>query len=183
MTIIDEQGRPEPPLRAGEADTLLGFLEFHRATFAWKTSGLDADGLAATTAASTLSLGGLLKHLAFVEDFWFSYRFAAEPPAAPWDGADWEVDPDWDFTSAAHDTPEQLHALWSETVERSRAVTAQALATTDAGGGLDAVERRPRENGDSVNLRWILVHLVEEYARHNGHADLLREAVDGLRGE
>ena len=180
MTTIDEHGRPDPPMPAGEAATLPGFLEFHRATFAWKTSGLDANALAATTAKSSLTLGGLLKHLAFVEDFWFSYRFEANPPAAPWDTVDWDNDPDWDFTSATQDSPEQLRTAWSDSIARSRTITELALGLDDA---LDAVEKRPRADGDSVNLRWILIHMVEEYSRHNGHADLLREAVDGLRGE
>ncbi|TGO06618.1 DinB family protein [Serinibacter arcticus] len=179
MTIIDAQGRPEPPLCAGEADTLVGFLEFHRATLEWKTSGLDAAGLAATTAASALTLGGLLKHLAYVEDVWFSYRFLGEPPSEPWASADWESDPDWELTSAAADSPEALRTLWQEAVGRSRAITAAALAE----GDLDAVEKRSGGEDGRVNLRWILIHMVEEYCRHNGHADLLREAVDGLRGE
>jgi uncharacterized damage-inducible protein DinB len=179
MTEIDEQGRPEPPLCAGEADTLLGFLEFHRATLAWKTSGLDAAGLSATTAASSLTLGGLLKHLAHVEDVWFSYRFAGNPPSEPWASADWDSDHDWELTSAALDSPTELRTLWKDTVARSRAITAAALAEED----LDAVEKRSAGKDDQVNLRWVLIHMVEEYSRHNGHADLLREAVDGLHGE
>lgn len=179
MTDVDEQGRPEPPLNAGEAETLLGFLEFHRATLAWKTSGLGAEGLAATTAASNLTLGGLLKHLAYVEDHWFAYRFAGSEPAEPWRSAPWDDDPDWEFTSAATEDPEGLRTLWSEAVERSRAITAEAMADGDLG----AVEQRSFGDGGQVNLRWILIHMVEEYCRHNGHADLLREAVDGLRGE
>ncbi|WP_328587587.1 DinB family protein [Serinibacter arcticus] len=177
--MIDEQGRPEPPLCAGEAETLLGFLDFHRATLAWKTSGLDAAGLAATTAASTLTLGGLLKHLTFVEDFWFGVRLAGREPADPWRTAPWDADPDWDLSSAVDDSPEQLRELWDDAVARSREITAATLADT----GLDTVERGSYRDGSRVNLRWILVHLVEEYSRHNGHADLLREAVDGLRGE
>lgn len=176
---FDEQGRPEPPMLAGEADTLLGFLEFHRATLAWKCAGLDAAGLRATTAASTLTLGGLLKHLASVEDYWFGERFAGRAPAAPWSGVTWEQTPDWDLTSAADDAPQDLRALWEENVARSREITTAALAS----GDLDAVEQGAGRDGSRVNLRWVLLHMVEEYSRHNGHADLLREAVDGLRGE
>ncbi len=72
MTDLDEQGRPEPPLAADETATLLGFLEYQRATLAWKCSGLDAAGLRATVAASSMTLGGMLKHLAYVEDLWCS---------------------------------------------------------------------------------------------------------------
>lgn len=176
---LDEQGRPEPPMLAGEVDTLLGFLEFHRATLAWKCAGLDAAGLSATTAASNLTLGGLLKHLASVEDYWFVERFAGRAPSDPWRAVDWAQTPDWDLTSAAEDAPQDLRALWEESVARSREITTAALAS----GDLDAVERGAGRDGGRVNLRWILVHLIEEYSRHNGHADLLREAVDGMRGE
>ena len=81
--------------------------------------------------------------------------------------------------SAAHDTPEQLRALWRDAVEQSRADVAEALAD----GGLDRLAREALRDGRTPNLRWILCHLVEEYARHNGHADLIREAVDGSTGE
>ena len=104
MTHLDEQGRPEPPLAGDETATLLGFLEYQRATLAWKCGGLDAAGLGAT---------------------------------------------------------------------------AEALAD----GGLERLARRAWPDGRAPSLRWILFHLVEEYARHNGHADLLRESVDGLTGE
>jgi hypothetical protein len=92
---------------------------------------------------------------------------------------DWKADPDWDWHSAAEDTPEQLHTLWQDTVARSRSLVAEALAD----GGLERLARRTDSGGEAPSLRWILVHLVEEYARHNGHADLLRESVDGLTGE
>jgi hypothetical protein len=92
---------------------------------------------------------------------------------------DWDADRDWDWHSAAEDTPEQLRALWQDTVARSRSLVSEALAD----GGLDQLSRRTWPDGEAPSLRWILVHMVEEYARHNGHADLLRESVDGLTGE
>src|SRR5262249_61975087 len=95
MTDVDEQGRPEPPFAADEAATLLGFLEFQRATFAWKCGGLDAAGLRATTAASELTLAGVMKHLALVEQSWFSRSLVGHARAAPWGGVDWESDRDW----------------------------------------------------------------------------------------
>jgi uncharacterized damage-inducible protein DinB len=179
MTDVDEYGRPEPPLVADETDTLLGFLDYQRATLAWKCAGLDAAGLRTTTAASTMTLGGLLKHLAYVEDSWFCRSLHAMDRRPPWDAVDWTADPDWDWHSAADDTPEQLHALWQESVERSRVLTAQALAE----GGLDVLARRSWPDGRAPSLRWIVCHMIEEYARHNGHADLLREAIDGQAGE
>jgi uncharacterized damage-inducible protein DinB len=179
MPELDEQGRPEPPLAGDETATLLGFLEFHRATLAWKCSGLDAAGLRATVGASTMTLGGLLKHLAYVEDDWCSRWLHGRERHPPWDTVDWKADPDWDWHSAAEDTPEQLLALWQDAVDRSRSLVAEALAD----GGLDRPARRTLSDGRARSLRWILVHLVEEYARHNGHADLLRESVDGLVGE
>ncbi len=176
---LDEQGRPEPPLAANEATMLVGFLDFHRATLAWKCSGVDAAGLRATVGASSMTLGGLLKHLAYVESDWFSRWLHDRDREPPWDTVDWSADRDWDWTSAADDTPEQLFALWEDTVARSRERVAEALAI----GGLDQPARRAWPDGRAPTLRWILVHMVEEYARHNGHADLLREAVDGATGE
>ena len=95
MTVIDDHGRPEPPVAADETATLLGFLDYQRATMAWKTAGLDAAGLGTRVAASSMTLGGMLKHLANVEDYWCSRRLHGRDPAPPWDTADWDADPDW----------------------------------------------------------------------------------------
>jgi uncharacterized damage-inducible protein DinB len=176
---LDDQGRPEPPPAAGETATLLGFLEYQRATFEWKCAGLDAAGLAATVGASTMTLGGMLKHLARVEDSWCSQRLHGRPPAPPWDRVDPVADPGWEWRVGTEDTPERLRALWKDAVARSRTLVADALAD----GGLDRPARRADADGRLPTLRWILFHLVEEYARHNGHADLIRESVDGLTGE
>ncbi len=111
MTELDGHGRPEPPLAASEVDTLLGFLDYQRATLAWKCGGLDAAGLMATVGPSSMTLGGMLKHLAGVEDYWFS-QWHGNKPQPPSDTVDWKADPDWDWHSAAEDTPEQLLALW-----------------------------------------------------------------------
>ena len=179
MTSTDEHGRIDPPDAGTELDTLLGFLEFHRSTLAWKTSGLDADALRTRLRPSTMTLGGLLKHLAWVEDFWFSCRLHGNPPAEPWASVDWDADSDWEWNSAALDGPDELRRLWAETVDASRIHTELALAD----GGLDRLAVVPRGDGGRVSLRWILVHMIEEYARHNGHADLLRENIDGSTGE
>ena len=179
MTTIDDHGRPEPPINAGETETLLGFLDYQRATLAWKCRGLDAAGLQAKVGTSSLTLGGLLKHMALVEDGWFSRALYGGDRQPPFDAVDWKATPDWDFDSAAGDTPEQLFGLWEEAVARSRRNVAEELA----GGGLDRLAVRAWPDGSKPNLRWILCHMIEEYARHNGHADLLREAVDGETGE
>ncbi|MGS0686079.1 DinB family protein [Nakamurella sp. GG22] len=179
MTDHDEYGRPEPPLSADETATLLGFLDYQRATFAWKCADLDASGLNTTVGVSTMTLGGMLKHLAYVEDHWCSRMLHDRDPEPPWDTVDWSADQDWDWHSAVDDSPDQLTALWRETVVRSRTLVGQALA--DGGPGRPA--DRPWPDGRAPSLRWILVHLIEEYARHNGHADLIREAVDGRTGE
>lgn len=169
----------EPPVAGDEVDTLLGSLERQRRTFVWKCGGLDAAGLSTTVGASTMTLGGLLKHLALVEDDYFSGRLFGREPGSPWDTADWDAVPDWEWRSAAEDTPEQLYALWEETVARSRALTAEALAD----GGLDRLALRTSRNGSAPSLRRILIDMIEEYARHTGHADMIRESVDGLVGE
>jgi uncharacterized protein DUF664 len=96
MTYLNEQGRPEPPLAGDETATLLGSLERQRATLAWKCGGLDADGLRATTAASSITLGGLLKHLAWVEASYFAWKLYGRDPGGPWNTVDWEADPEWD---------------------------------------------------------------------------------------
>lgn len=179
MTPLDEHGRPEPPLTGDEAATLLGYLDYQRATLEWKCSGLDAAGLAATLAPTSMTLGGLLKHIAHVEERWISYRFAGFEPGPPWSDEVWSTDKDWGWHSAVGDSPDELRTLWRETVARSRALVAQALET----GTMDQLAARPLRDGRTPSLRWIVCHLIEEYARHNGHADLLRESIDGQVGE
>lgn len=179
MTETTVDTWPEPPLAGTEAEAVLGALDRQRATLAWKCSGLDSPGLRATVGASTITLGGLLKHLAHVEDSHFARLWLNTAVGAPWDSVDWERTPDWAYRSAADDTPEQLLALWRESVDRSRAIVAEAL---DA-GGLDQLGAYTTRSGERPNLRRILLDLIEEYARHAGHADLIRESVDGLTGE
>ena len=111
----------EPPLAGTDAEQLLGSLDRLRATFRWKSDDLDSAGLHTTVGASTLTLGGLLKHLALVEEHYSTGKLAGEPLGPPWDGVDWDADPDWEFTSAADDAPEDLYALYDGAVARSRA--------------------------------------------------------------
>ena len=179
MTDPDEQVFPEPPLAGDETATLLGSLERQRAILAWKCGGLDAAGLRARVAVSSITLGGLLKHLALVEDDYFTRRLHGRALGPPWDTMDWDADPDREWHSAAEDTPEQLQALWADAVARSRSALTEALAD----GGLDRLARFTWPDGRAPSLRRILIDLIEEYARHVGHADLIRESVDGLVGE
>lgn len=176
MAVTD---RTEPPSNADERSTLAGFLAHHRETLEWKCQGLDRAGFRATIGSSTMSLGGMLKHLAGVEDYWCLYVIAGSDVIEPWDGADWSADPDWDWHSAEDDEPGELLSLWKRSVARSQAALDAAIDDR----GLDGAAVRPNRDGETLSLRWIYVHLVEEYARNNGHADLLRESVDGEVGE
>jgi hypothetical protein len=169
----------EPPFAGTEVEHLVGALDRLRATFRWKADDLDAAGLATRIGASTLTLGGLLKHLAFVEDYTFTVKLRGESPGRPWDEAPWDDDEDWDFRSAGDQPPEELYALWDDAVARNRARLAAAIAD----GGLDQLTHVTSPDGQHASLRRLVCDLVEEYARHNGHADLLREAVDGRVGE
>jgi uncharacterized damage-inducible protein DinB len=169
----------EPPLAGTETEHLVGALERLRMTFRWKADGVGAAGLRTRIGASALTLGGLLKHLAVAEDHAFTTKLTGEPLGVPWDPAAWDDEPDWEFASAARDTAEQLYALWDGAVARSRARLGAALA----GGGLDQPVHLAGPDGRPASLRRLLCDLIEEYGRHTGHADLLREAVDGVTGE
>src|ERR1700754_3953601 len=130
--MIDDLEYPTVVADGDEIATLLSTLDRNRRTFAWKCGGLDAAGLRATTAASTMTLGGLLKHLALVEADWFAWKLRGESPGAPWDTVDWDADPDWEWRTAADDSPDELYALWQAAVARSRTMVAAALAEGDA---------------------------------------------------
>ena len=169
----------EPSMTAGEAEMLLFALDRSRAQFAWKCGGLDAVGLNRPQPPSTLTLAGLLKHMALVEER-YTIDFTGEAPGPPLDVPEAASDPQWVWRTAAEDTPEELYGLWRRAAEHSRAAMAKALAD----GGLDQPAKYTTwSDGTSPNLRRIVVDLHDEYARHVGHADLLREAVDGLVGE
>lgn len=178
LAMTHESDPWEPPLAGSEVEHLLASLDRLRATFHWKSRGLDAAGLSFRFPSSALTLGGLLKHLARVEDEIFFSRLRGDPVPEPWASAPWDSDADWDFNSAKDDSPEYLYSLWNEATARSRETIRRALASA----GLD----QPSAigwNGEMASLRRLLFDLVEEYGRHTGHADLLREAVDGTAGE
>jgi hypothetical protein len=178
---VDPREAPpwEPPLAGNESEHLRGALDRLRMTFRWKASGLDAAGLQTRVGASSLTLGSLLKHLATVEDHTFTAKLRGAPMGAPWDALGWDGSHDWAFTSAAADPPERLYELWDGAVARSQARLDDALAD----GGLDQLVHLAHPDGRHASLRRLVCDLIEEYGRHTGHADLLREAVDGRVGE
>jgi uncharacterized damage-inducible protein DinB len=126
-----------------------------------------------------MTLGGILKHMAFVENHWFSDWLLGREKLSPWREVDWSKDRDWDWNSAAGDAPEQLLKLWQNACALSRLNVSSALEM----GPIGQLAKRTWPSGESPSLRWILVHMIEEYARHNGHSDLIRELIDGQVGE
>jgi hypothetical protein len=166
-------------MAGSEAEQLTGALDRLRTTFRFKADGLGPAGLNQRVGVSTLTLGGLLKHLALIEDYQFSTKLTGAPLGDPWPEVDWDADPTWEFTSAAGDAPQTLYALWDDAVERSR----ERLATAIANGGLDQLVAAHADDGRRASLRRLVCDLIEEYGRHTGHADLIREAVDGRTGE
>jgi hypothetical protein len=178
MTDLDTS-ITEPSRRPGEIEMLLFALNRSRAQFAWKCGGLDAAGLNHRLPPSALTLGGLLKHMALVEQRYL-IDVTGEPPGPPLDRPEAQTEEDWAWRSAAGDPPDELYRLWRTAASHSRDVLDKALTE----GALDQPAKfTGAEGGDPPNLRRILVDLHDEYARHVGHADLLREAVDGLVGE
>ncbi|GAB3590007.1 DinB family protein [Angustibacter peucedani] len=174
--------RVDPPIADPEVSTLRGFLDYHRDTLRMKTDGLDAAGLAAVHPPSTLTLGGLLKHAALNDDWWFCRVLEGRETEPDWVPAGaFEQDEDWELSSARDDSPEELRRIF----DTSRAGADAAIDRALAKDGLDtlSVVTSPSRGGQAFTLRWVLLHMIEEYARHNGHADLLREAVDGTVGE
>jgi hypothetical protein len=165
----------EPPVAGSELDTLLGTLERNRRVLAWKCADLDAAAMATTVGTSAITLGGLLRHLARVEEDSFAWKLHDRQPQPAWTEADW--DRDWAWT--ADDDPETLWRQWHAAVERSRELVAEALAD----GGLDRARGREFSGWGVPSLRRLVVDMIEEYARHTGHADLIREAIDGRVGE
>jgi uncharacterized damage-inducible protein DinB len=165
ITRIDE------PFVAGERAMLDGWLEWHRATLLFKCAGLAGDQLAQRAVPpSGLSLLGLVRHMAEVERSWFRRRFAGEPVSYLYCS---EESPDADLDGAVPACAEADFAAFTREVELARAAT--------AGRSLDETFYHSRRQVE-MSLRWIYVHLIEEYARHNGHADLIRERIDGTTG-
>jgi uncharacterized damage-inducible protein DinB len=168
--------RVDPDLSGSERALLCQYLDNQRETMLRKAEGLSAEQLVRAHPPSELTLAGLLYHLALVEETWMEVRFLGRPERAPWVGVDWDADPNWEFRTAAELVPEDLRQQYRDACDRSRRVVS---ATTS----LDELSANARPDGRHFSLRWVLLHLIEETARHAGHADLLREALDGTVGE
>ncbi|MGM0385413.1 MAG: DUF664 domain-containing protein [Actinomycetota bacterium] len=151
-----------PPSESGEWHHLNGFLDHLRHTVESQASGLGDSDLARKV--GTVSIGGILTHLAFIEDYWFGYVWTGREPSEPWLSAPWDDDPDADWGMAAGRTGREILALWRAAVDRSRREAVR--------GPLDCVSARDTADGP-VAKRWILLHMLEEYARHAGQADML----------
>jgi uncharacterized damage-inducible protein DinB len=171
--------RTDPDLVGTELTLLSQFLDFHRATLVDKVSGLSADQLTSrAVATSAITLAGMVKHLALVEDDWFQVRLLGRSDIEPWASAPFDDDPDWEWHSAIGESPASLLELYAAACARSRA------AVAEVGGDLETRSvQADRHTGERFSLRWIMIHMIEETARHNGHVDLIREAIDGLTGE
>ena len=168
--------RIDPDQHADELTMLGQYLDYHRATLVAKATGVDEAGWRATVGASSLTLAGLVKHMALVEDSWFQETMAGEAEREPWASAPWDDDPDWEFHTAPDEDPAAVLALYAEACERSRATVARI-------GDPEAESAKVTRRGRRPTLRWVMLHMLEETARHNGHADLIRESVDGVTGE
>jgi hypothetical protein len=166
--------RAEPTRDAAEREMLGQYLDYQRATILAKADGLTRDQLARPHPPSSLTLAGLLYHLALVEETWMEVRFAGRPEREPWAGVDWDADPQWEFRTAATLDPARVRQRYLAACERSREVAAAA-------SGLDQLSAADRD-GQHFSLRWVLLDLLAETARHAGHADLIREAIDGQAG-
>jgi uncharacterized damage-inducible protein DinB len=166
MTTDD---RPEPPYLGDEAETLAGFLDFHRATLLWKLEGLDDEQLRRPMVPSGTSLLGMVKHLAYVERWWFQQVWAGQKVTYPFT----DEDPDADWRVEPSETTGDILALYRGECARSREIVAAA----------SSLDKTAKARWGPVSRRWILTHMLEETARHVGHADILREQIDGATGE
>jgi uncharacterized damage-inducible protein DinB len=175
--------REETPVRqdpdattTSERDSLSQYLDYQRETILLKTEGLTKAQLAQKIPSSGLTLAGILYHLALVEEDWFEVKFLGHEDREDWAGIDWEADRDYEFRTAVDKEPDWLRRRYRDACDRARQVAAAASS-------LDDVSVRTLSNGKPFTLRWMTLHLIEETARHAGHADLLREAIDGVVGE
>ena len=171
MTLPSPAAPSDPDLVGDERLLLTQFLDYQRIVLWRKIGELDDDGLRRVMTPSGLTLLGIVKHLAYVERWWFRVAFAGEQGVdPPWN----DDDPDADFRVEPDDTPERILALHEDEVARARVIATEA-------GSFDDIAADPRAKGRS--LRWIMIHMIEEYARHLGHADIMREAIDGRTGD
>ncbi|WP_035839924.1 DinB family protein [Kitasatospora azatica] len=170
--MTDSDVRIDPPMAAGEPAMLASWLDFHRKTLALKCADLTDEQLKQRSVTpSSLTLLGLVRHLAEVEHYWYQVVLLGGEPVSLYST---EEDADYDFNGVDSASAAEAFQTWRRQIELAE----QAVS----GLPLDTVAKRQRR-GTDVTLRWIQVHMIEEYARHNGHADLLREAVDGVTGD
>ena len=169
IAAIDPETRPEPPHAGSEREVLSGFLDYQRQTLIWKVSGISEEDLGRRLVPSATTLLGMVKHLAYVERWWFQAVFAGREMPFPWSDAD----PDADFRLEAGETAADIVALYQAEVAIAQQIVAAAASLED-------IARIPSRD---QSLRWIMVHMIEETARHCGHADILRELLDGATGE
>lgn len=167
--------RPDPQ-QASERDALAQYLDFQRETILLKTDGLTKEQLGQRIPTSELTLAGILFHLTDVEESWLEGEFRGLPPREEFKDVDWDADPDYPFRTALGKEPDELRRRYAQACDHSRKVTSDAAS-------LDDLSVSTRVGGKPFTLRWVLLHLIEETARHAGHADLLREAIDGTVGE
>lgn len=162
--------------QGSEGELLLFALDRAHWQFAWKTGGLSAEQLGRRHPPSTMTLAGLIKHLASVEEIWTA-RALGESPGPPWDEVDRAADPEWEWRTAVTDGPDELYDLWYRTAAHTRSVWGQIVAD-------DRLDDTVPWGSDDyvVNLRRVLVDILEENLLHGGQASMLREAVDGLVG-
>ena len=166
----------DPPYSGTERETLTTMLDYYRAVLFRKASGLDDEQLRRHLGPSSLTIGILLYHSAFVEDYWFQSVWLTDNSIEPWSSADWKTDQDWEMTRAGALSGEEIREQYQISVARAQAVVEQVSSP-------DELSQGKRGAGESVSMRFILVHLIEEYARHCGHADLIRESIDGKTGD
>ena len=159
-----------------ERESLEQYLDYQRETILRKTEGLTQEQLGQRIPTSALTLAGILYHLALVEEDWFEVKFLGQEDREDWQGIDWDTDPEYEFRTALAKDPDWLRRRYRDACDRARQVTAAA-------DSLDDVSVSTRVGGKPFTLRWVMLHLIEETARHAGHADLLREAIDGTTGE
>ncbi len=169
--------RQDPdPTTTSERDSLGQYLDYQRETILLKTEGLTKEQLAQQIPTSSLTLAGILYHLALNEESWFEEHFLGREPREEWQGIDWDADPDYEFRTALEKEPDWLRRRYRDACNRAR----QVVSAADS---LDQLSAAVRDGGKGFTLRWVMLHLIEETARHAGHADLLREAIDGAVGE
>ena len=172
MTLPVVPERRDPAYDLDERSMLTEFLDMHRTTVHRKVAGLSDDDAWRRFVPSLTSAAGILKHLGYVEQSWFRVRLAGETGLpVPWT----DENPDADFERADGDTLDGLLDVYDRQCERSREVAASMQ--------LDDRAAAPGRDGQHTTLRWVLVHMIEETARHNGHLDLIRELTDGQTGE